>query len=403
MPVVKRKNIVLGMAFLLAVISFSMVLRAFGKTPEALPVGVISYSKSIPEMQSKSYVLMDEDSGEILCDNASETELPPASITKIMTLLLSMEAIRDGKFTYETMVRVSEHAASLGGSQVYLEPGEELSVRDMIKCICIASANDASVAMAELVAESEEAFVQKMNARAKELGMNHTRFVNCYGLDSEGHYSCAKDVAIMSRELMHNFPEITEFTTTWMDSIVHRTKKGETEFGLSNTNKLIRTYQGITGLKTGSTGKALYCLSATATRNQVKLIAVIMGAPSTKVRFSEAAKLLDYGFTNYYRYTDPEKSVLKIKIRGAMKPEIFGTTETEFGFLLPVGISTENVEKEMESEQGLTAPIKCGQYIGRITYTCRGRVMGVREIYAAEDVKKATYFDYFRKLLHCFL
>ncbi|MDO4317058.1 MAG: D-alanyl-D-alanine carboxypeptidase family protein [Lachnospiraceae bacterium] len=356
-------------------------------------------------LESKSYVLMDEATGNILCANQENEELAPASITKIMTLLLIMEALDAGTITYDTMVPVSEHAASMGGSQVYLEPGEELSVHDMLKCICIASANDASVAMAELLAGSEEEFVRRMNERARELSMEHTNFVNCYGLDTEGHYSCAADVARMSRELIRNHPGITAYTTTWMDTIVHHTRKGDTEFGLSNTNRLIRTYSGITGLKTGSTGNALYCLSATATRNEAKLIAVIMGAPSTKVRFAEAAKLLDYGFANYYYYQDHENAekTFRCPISASMEGEVEGRIVDGFGVLLPTGTDESAIEKTVTYEKGLKAPIDEGEKIGTITYTYQGSTLGESEILAAESVEKASYGDFFGKLLRMFL
>ncbi len=356
-------------------------------------------------LESKSYVLMDEETGNILCSNQENEELAPASITKIMTLLLIMEALDAGSITYDTMVPVSEHAASMGGSQVFLEPGEELSVHDMLKCICIASANDASVAMAELLAGSEEAFVQQMNEKAKELSMEHTHFVNCYGLDTEGHYSCAADVARMSRELIHKHPEITVYTTTWMDTIVHHTRKGDTEFGLSNTNRLIRTYSGITGLKTGSTGNALYCLSATATRNQAKLVAVIMGAPSTKVRFAEAAKLLDYGFANYYYYQDTENAekAFSCPLAASMEGEVQGRIADGFGVLLPTGTDESAIEKTVTLEKGLKAPIEEGEKIGTVTYTYQGTVLGESEIRAAESIEKASYGDFFGKLLRMFL
>ena len=240
-------------------------------------------------LTSKSALLMEEDTGTILYEQNSHEALPPASVTKVMTLLLIYEGERDGKFDWTDTVQVSEHAASMGGSQVFLEEGETQTAADMTKSIAIASANDAAVAMAEFLAGSEEAFVQKMNERAKELGMEDTNFVNACGLDTEGHVSSAYDIALMSRELMENFPEIKEYTTTWQDSIVHKTRRGEETFGLTNTNKLIQWYDGATGLKTGSTGNALYCLSGTAERDGMGLIAVVMAAPDYKVRFREAA------------------------------------------------------------------------------------------------------------------
>ncbi len=387
------------LCLLLALISISMA-----DSPVEAPHATVD-AKNVLTLESKSYVLMDQQSGNILCASQENVELAPASITKIMTLLLIMEALDSGAITYETMVPVSEHAASMGGSQVYLETGEQLSVHDMLKCICIASANDACVAMAEYIAGSEEAFVKRMNEKARDLSMEHTNFVNCYGLDTEGHYSCAADVARMSRELMQKHPEISTYTTTWMDSIVHHTKKGDSEFGLSNTNRLIRTYSGITGLKTGSTGNALYCLSATATRNQVKLIAVVMGAPSTKVRFAEAAKLLDYGFANYYYYQDSENvgKLFSCKISGSLNREIQGEAEADFGMLLPIGTQEAEIEKTVVFEKNLSAPIAKGTQIGRIQYTFRGTVLGEAQIQAVSTVKKADYSDFFLRLLQMFL
>lgn len=283
----KRKRILAGVCLLAVLIG---LLPATGASAEE------------PVLSSEAVVLMEGSTGQVLYEKEATKQLRPASITKIMTLLLIFEAISDGRISLTDQVSVSEHAASMGGSQVFLEPNETQDVNTMIKCISIASANDASVAMAEFIAGTEEAFVERMNARAKELGMEHTHFVNCYGLDTDGHYSCALDVALMSRELIMNHPEISNYSTVWMDTFVHTTSRGRTEFGLTNTNKLIKSYQGITGLKTGSTGLAKYCLSATARRGDMNLIAVVMAAPDTKTRFREAAEVLNYGFANYQLY-----------------------------------------------------------------------------------------------------
>ena len=253
------------------------------------------------DITAKAAVLIENNSGRILYQKEKDKKLIPASITKIMTLLLIFEALEQKKISLNDSVSVSEYAAKMGGSQVFLEPGETQTVNDMIKCISIASANDAAVAMAEFIAGSENAFVKKMNQKAKALGMKNTHFRNCNGLDDtieSGHYSSAYDVALMSRELVSRHPDISKYSTVWMDEITHSTKKGETKFGLTNTNKLIRTYSGITGLKTGSTSKAKYCLSATAKRNGISLTAVVMAAPDHKIRFAQAASLLDYGFAN---------------------------------------------------------------------------------------------------------
>ena len=277
--------------------------------------GTAGQTTDNPELNitSASAVLMEGSTGAILYEKNKDEQRFPASITKIMTLVLIFEALDSGKIALTDKVSVSEHAASMGGSQVYLEPNETQTVEDMIKCITIASANDACVAMSEYIAGSETEFVNMMNQKAAELGMKNTKFMNCCGLDdtiAEGsHYSSAYDIALMSRELITKHPEISKYSTTWMDSIIHVTKKGETEFGLTNTNKLVRTYTGITGLKTGSTSKAKYCLSATANRNGMDLIAVVMAAPEPKTRFAEAASLMDYGFANCSMYEDDSKEM----------------------------------------------------------------------------------------------
>ena len=244
-------------------------------------------------LESGSAILIEQTTGKILYSHNSHEKLRPASVTKVMSILLIMEAIDSGKITLDTEVPCSENAHSMGGSQIWLDTTESLTVKDMLKSICVVSANDCTVAMAEYIAGSEEAFVQMMNTKAKNLGMNDTTFKNCHGIDEDGHVTSSYDIALMSRELLNNHPEITEYTTIWMDSI----RDGQSE--LVNTNKLVRNYKGATGLKTGSTSLALYNLSASATRDGLSLIAVIMKAPTTKIRFSEATKLLDYGFANY--------------------------------------------------------------------------------------------------------
>ena len=257
-------------------------------------------------ISSKSAVLIENNNGRILYSKNKDKEMIPASITKIMTLNLIFDALESGKIKLDDEVSTSEYAASMGGSQVFLEPGELQTVDTMIKCISISSANDAAVSMAEYIAGSETDFVKMMNKKAHKLGMKHSNFKNCNGLDDSiksGHFSSAYDVALMSRELITKHPQISKYSTTWMDTITHKTRKGEKEFGLTNTNKLIRTYNGITGLKTGSTSKAKYCLSATAKRNGISLTAVVMAAPDPKKRFSEAAKLIDNGLSHCTNYS----------------------------------------------------------------------------------------------------
>lgn len=362
-------------------------------------------SKEDIQLDAKSAVLMEGSTGTILYEKNKEKQLPPASITKIMTLLLAFEALESGKISLTDEVSVSEHAASMGGSQVYLEPNETQTVETMIKCISIASANDAAVAMAEYIAGSEEAFVAAMNARAKQLGMNHTHFVNCCGLDVAGHYSCANDIAIMSRELICKHPKIKKYTTVWMDQIVHKTRKGETEFGLTNTNKLVKTYHGITGLKTGSTSQAKFCLSATANRNQMDLIAVVMSAPGPKERFAEAAKLLDYGFAQCRLYLDTHEDVSwdKIPVKGGQQESVCGIPQKAFSYVCMQGISPEQIQKKMIWKEKIEAPIQKGDVLGEIVYQYQTKKIGNVKIIAQEAVPKAGYMTCMKKVLQRFL
>ncbi len=350
-------------------------------------------------------VLMEGSTGEVIYSKNETKQLRPASITKIMTLLLIFEALEEGKITLTDKVPVSEHAAGMGGSQVYLEPYETQDVNTMIKCISIASANDASVAMAEFLAGSEEAFVARMNERAKELGMEHTHFVNCYGLDTDSHYSCALDVAKMSRELIINHPQISNYSTVWMDTFIHTTKKGQTEFGLTNTNKLIRSYEGITGLKTGSTGLAKYCLSATARRNDMDLIAVIMAAPDTKTRFSEAATLLNYGFANCSIYRDNAEGFdfSPISVRGGVKEEVMPTVRDTFSYVCLKGVAPSEISRRFELLKEVKAPVTKETIIGNIIYERNGAELGRVALYAKEEIEKAKYLDYLEKLLYEYL
>lgn len=361
-------------------------------------------SETSLSITAKAAVLIDNNSGRILYEKNKDKELVPASITKIMTLLLIFESLEQGKYNLSDEVTVSEHAAQMGGSQVYLEPGEVQTVETMIKCISIASANDAAVAMAEFTAGSEEAFIDKMNQKAAELGMEHTHFMNCNGLDDSiksGHYSSAYDVALMSRALITKYPAISNYSTVWMDTITHKTKKGETEFGLTNTNKLIRTYQGITGLKTGSTSKAKYCLSATACRDNINLTAVIMAAPNHKVRFTETSALLDYGFANCKAYVEKADNIpLKPQnITGGRKEQIIPRLEKDFKYVLCGEEINQEPTREITYRPNLKAPVKEGEVIGNVTYTMNEQEIGSIPIVAAETVKTADYPHLFMKLL----
>lgn len=355
-------------------------------------------------IESASAVLIEGSTGSILYEKNKDERRFPASITKIMTLVLIFEALDSGKVTLSDKVTVSEHAASMGGSQVYLEPNETQTVEDMIKCITIASANDACVAMAEFIAGSETEFVAKMNQKAAELGMKNTKFMNCCGLDdtiAEGsHYSSAYDIALMSRELMTKHPEISKYSTTWMDSIIHVTKKGETEFGLTNTNKLVRTYTGITGLKTGSTSKAKYCLSATANRNNMDLIAVVMAAPEPKQRFAEAASMLDYGFANCSMYKDENKDIVlkPVKIKRGKKEKIKPVITSSFHYLLLKDKTTDKITKKPMLSKSICAPVKQGDQIGEMVYSYDGQKIGSVPIVASEEIKEAKYIDFLEKI-----
>jgi D-alanyl-D-alanine carboxypeptidase (penicillin-binding protein 5/6) len=289
----------------------------------------------------------------------------------------------------------------MGGSQVYLEPFETQTVDTMLKCISIASANDASVAMAELIAGSEEEFVARMNAKAQDLGMKNTHFVNCCGLDTDNHYSSAYDVALMSRELITKHPEISNYSTVWMDTIVHTTRKGQTEFGLTNTNKMVKFYLGITGLKTGSTSLAKYCLTATAKRNNMDLIAVIMAAPDTKTRFLEASKLLNYGFANYSVYTDDNSDIVlsPVKVIKGVYDTVNGQTDSNFSYLCVKGKSPEEIRKEVILYEEVPAPVTINDKIGEIIYYYGYDEIGKVNILASQAVNKAKYKDCFVKIL----
>ena len=355
------------------------------------PFSVCAEEGSGLQLQSKSAILMDQATGTVMYENNSHEAMPLASVTKVMTLLLIYEANADGKFAWTDMVQVSDHAAAMGGSQVFLEPGEMQTAADMTKCIAIASANDAAVAMGEFIAGSEEAFVEKMNARAKELGMNETVFKNACGLDVDGHVSSAYDIAVMSRELMHRFPEIKEYTTTWMDTITHKTRKGESEFGLTNTNKLIKWYEGATGLKTGSTSKALYCLSGTAERNGLGLVAVVMAAPDFKIRFQEVMKLFDYGFANYTveKGYPVGQDMGMIPVEKGMKEGVNAVVKDEISVLMSKDSKGE-WETKTELLPSVKAPIAQGSKVGEMIYMLDGKEAGRTDLIAADAVDKAS-------------
>lgn len=354
------------------------------------------------DIKNNAYVLYDMDSNSVITQNNSEERLAPASITKIMTLILIYEAIDDESISSNDMVTVSEHAASMGGSQVYLEPFEELTVEEMIKCIVISSANDACVAMAEYVGGTEDNFVNMMNMKADELKMNNTNFVNACGLDAEGHYSSAMDIAIMSDYLLENFPQIMKYTLTWMDSITHNTAKGSKEFGLTNTNKLIKTYDGITGLKTGSTGNSGYSVSASAERNGTGLVAVVLGADTTQNRFRLASELLNFGFANYKSFIPNEEHLEYIaEFKSSVKERYNLRVNNPQGVLVNKSFDESKLSYSYKITD-TTYPINSGDKCGLMTVEYEGQIISEYDLIACEDICSVTYFDYLLRLINKF-
>ncbi len=356
-------------------------------------------------VSSPSVILIESSTGEVIYELDATERRSPASITKIMTLLLTFEAIDSGKISLTDQVITSEHASSMGGSQVYLAEGEAQTLDTMIKCIAVSSGNDASVAVAEHIAGSEEAFVALMNEKAAELGMADTHFEDCCGLsDSDNHYTSAKDVAIMSRELTVKYPDIFHYTTIWMEDITHETRQGTSNFTLSSTNKLLKQYQWTTGLKTGSTSKAKYCISATASKDGIDLIAVVMGAPDYKARFGDAQALLTYGFSVCKLYIDENQEPLSpLPVEGGVSEEAGIAYQGEFRFLDTAGSDLEAVEKVLELPEAVQAPVEKGTEAGRARYMLNGTEIGSTPILYAEDVEKASYPDYLRKIFGFFL
>lgn len=353
-----------------------------------------------PDIESPSAILMEASTGRVIYEKNADESLHPASITKIMTLLLIFDALKENKITLEENVTVSEYAASMGGSQVFLEAGETQTVNTMIKCISVASANDASVAMAEHIWGSEEVFVEKMNERARGLGMDNTNFVNCCGLDVDGHMMTARDVALMSRELITEYPQIHEYSTIWMDTITHTTRRGESEFELSNTNKLIKQYEWATGLKTGSTGLARCCLSATADKDGVELIAVIMAAPNSKTRFADAISLLNYGYGVISIYKDESGLECgELAIKGGVKDTVGCSIVNQFTYVFTDGSDTGGIIRHEEYMQDIEAPVEKGEVLGQVTYELNGSILGSVDIVANETVEKAGFGDCMKRTL----
>jgi len=353
-----------------------------------------------PQIETPSAIVMEASTMTVIYEKNADEMLPPASVTKIMTLLLIFDALEAGTIKLTDEVTVSENAASMGGSQVFLEPMEKQTVDTMIKCIAVASANDASVAMAEHICGSEEAFVAKMNERAKTLSMTNTHFVNCCGLDTDGHETTARDIALMSRELITKYPQIYNYSTIWMDTITHSTRRGDSEFGLTNTNKLVKQMEGtITGLKTGSTSIAKCCLSATASKNGIDLIAVILAAPNSKTRFSDAVTLINYGYGICSMYSDENMPALEeVPIKDGIKDKVTVRYAGDFKHLFTESIDKSKVESRIEYIRDIKAPVNKGDVLGKIVYSYDGKEIGSVDIQAAEGVKKASFKDCIRKI-----
>ncbi len=396
---IKKKNIRLlscMMALLLTVWSLSCLSAGAVTTETEMPISVEDGVASDFILNCKSAVLMEASTGRILFEQNPAEAMPPASVTKIMTLLLVMEAMEEGKLTWEDTITASSHATSMGGSQIYLKEGEQMSARDLIKSVVIASANDAAVALAEHVAGSEEAFVKRMNERANELGMTATHFENTNGLDdtAQNHVTSAKDIAIMSRALIAH-PEILEYSSIWMDTI----RNGA--FGLTNTNRLVRFYRGCNGLKTGSTSKAGFCVSVTAEREGMTLICVVMGAETRDIRNAAATQLLDWGFANYGLYSCEAGEEAPLRVTGGEVPTV-PIGYPSFSCVLPKG-EVASVEKAVQLPDSVAAPIRQGESVGTVTFISKGKTIGEVPIVATETSEKIGYWGLFVRMLSRFL
>ena len=372
-----------SLSFLLALLTLTAAVPLAGAVP----------ADSGLSLSCASCVLMEKETGAILLEDNAHEKLEPASVTKIMTLLLVMEAVDSGQLGLNDPVTVSSYAAGMGGSQVYLEEGEQMPVSEMIKCVTVVSGNDCAVALAERVAGSEGAFVARMNQRAQELGMEDTTFLNCTGLPAQGHVTSAHDIALMSRELILNHPSIREYTTIWMDSI----RNGE--FGLTNTNRLVRFYEGTTGLKTGFTSSAQYCMSATAERDGMELIAVVMKSPSTNQRFDDAKALLDYGFANYTVVSVyPEAPLAPIDVLLGTQGQVQPKLERDCRLLVRRGEEGQ-VSTGLSLAENVEAPVESGQILGRLEVYVGGELRDTIPILSAQQVDRLSVPGIFSRML----
>ncbi len=396
-------HFVLFKKIIILILSFVLIsTTVYGKSIETIQTSG-DVSAGI-EINADGAILMEAETGRVLYEKDADKIASPASITKIMTLILIFDEIKNGNLGYEDMVTTSEHAKSMGGSQVFLETGEQQSVETLIKCIIISSGNDACVTMAEHIAGSEEEFVKRMNERAKNLGMTNTVFLDCCGLnDTMEHHTTARDVALMSRELISKYPEIFNYSTIWMENITHNVNGESKEFTLANTNKLLKQYEYATGLKTGSTSLAKYCLSATAKKDGIQLIAVILGAKDYKARFSEAKKLLEYGYGNISKYTDNENKKIKVKVQNGKENTLTCTKDKNFSYIC---INDENIGKiktVKSIHKEIKAPVKKGEMIGKVEYYIDNRKIGESSYLAVKDIRKKGYVDYLKKIWYKYL
>ncbi|HOQ37517.1 MAG TPA: D-alanyl-D-alanine carboxypeptidase family protein [Acetivibrio sp.] len=393
------KNIIgcfLSVVLLFSIVAIPVLAEPDSGEPvyDVETVAEIMTNSNVFDLKAKAHVLMEATTGQVLMEGNSHERLPFASVTKVMSMLLVMEAIDSGKISLDDTVTTSEYAAGMGGSQAYIEPGEKFSVRDALKAVATHSSNDVTVALAELIAGSEQAFVVLMNEKAKELGMNDTNFLDCTGLTDEGHYSTAYDIALMSRELIVKHPKILEFTSIWMDTF----RNGE--FELVNTNKLVHFYDGCDGLKTGFTRAAGHCLSATATRNNMRLISVVLGEPDSNTRFAETRKLLDFGFANYESTLVNKKGekVNEIEVKKGLVPKTTALYSDDVTLLLARG-EKGKVVREVRLKGSLTAPVTKGQKVGEVVYKIDEREISKVDLVSSDDIPKASFGKLFGMLI----
>lgn len=394
--------IILGLSCLMA-LPVSAAANEDEDVYDAKAVVKIMDKTNVMSLKAKGAILMDFSSGKVLLENNSHERLPLASVTKIMSMLLVMEAVDSGRIAMDTKVTVSDHSYSMGGSQVWLEPGEIFTVDELLKAVAIHSANDATVALSEGIAGSEESFVGMMNEKAAELGMKDTKFLDCTGLTDDGHYSSAYDIALMSRELMLRHPKILEYTSKWSDSFRDNTP-GKKPVLLVNRNYLIHDYQGMVGLKTGSTNKAGFSLSASAIRNNQQLISVVLGEPDSNTRFAETRKLLDYGFANFETTQVNKKGeeVQTVEVKKGLKSSVNAIFKEDVKLLLKKG-EKGKIERMANINPNLMAPLKAGQKVGEVIYSINGEEVGKADLVASNEVQRASFIRlFFRMVLEWF-